>query len=122
MGCNNMYAECTGLFHLMTILGDVRWISRSRSRPMSFKVIALCSRHYLCFAQSNDAISISTISDHTIFPTPQMQLALELKPSWLCASMRTMEWIRYTTSHVYLQCHVMESFARIATRMHHFPC
>ena len=42
-------------------------------------VIALCYRHflylYLCFAQSNDTISVSTISNHVIFPVPQMQLA-----------------------------------------------
>ena len=30
----------------------------------------LVSRHYLCFAQSNDTI----VSNHVVFPMPQMQL------------------------------------------------
>ena len=33
---------------------------------------------YHCCAQSNDTIGVSTISNHMVFPTPQMQLILEL--------------------------------------------
>ena len=82
----------------------LRWRSMLHSRWMSFEHLLHSAQDttVLCFAQSNDATSVLTVSNHMIFPMPQQQLALELKQNWLCDS-------RYICHiSVCLLCHVTE--------------
>ena len=73
----------------------LRWRSMSQSRWMSFEHLLHSAQDttVLCFAQSNDATSVLTVSNHMIFPMPQQQLAVELKQNWFCDSRRNMVYM-----------------------------